>query len=72
MEKRSFKLNGHSTSISLELEFWEALQTIASKQGVSVKQLIEQIDGQRIKDSQYSSLSSKLRVFILLTAFQKN
>ena len=55
---------GHTTSVSLEPEFWEALQEIALSEGVSVASLIRQIDEDLI-NSQRENLSSQIRVFIL-------
>ncbi|MFZ5930688.1 MAG: ribbon-helix-helix domain-containing protein [Pseudomonadota bacterium] len=45
--KRSVTLAGHRTSISLEAEFWDALQDIAKSQNSSVNGLISRIDAAR-------------------------
>lgn len=58
--KRSIKIAGHPTSISLETPFWEALRHIAASRGQSVGQLIEEVDRGRS-----GGLSSALRVFVL-------
>ncbi|MBR4931835.1 MAG: ribbon-helix-helix domain-containing protein [Alphaproteobacteria bacterium] len=60
MQKKSIQLTGHRTSISLEPEFWQALQQIAQQKNTSVRKLIIQIDNTRT-----SNLSSALRVYIL-------
>jgi predicted DNA-binding ribbon-helix-helix protein len=60
MQKHSVTVAGHRTSISLEVAFWEALQTIASKQGLSVNRLIADID-----EARSTNLSSAIRVFVL-------
>ncbi|MBE6455207.1 MAG: ribbon-helix-helix domain-containing protein [Alphaproteobacteria bacterium] len=60
MQKKSIQLTGHRTSISLEPEFWQALQQIAQQKNTSVRKLIIQIDNTRT-----SNLSSSLRVYIL-------
>jgi predicted DNA-binding ribbon-helix-helix protein len=63
--KRSLIIAGHSTSISLEKSFWEALQEIAEKKQLSIASLVERLDHQRMLDSQADNLSSYLRVYIL-------
>lgn len=45
--KRSVKIRGHATSISLEDEFWEALRDIAAARGLAVSVLVAEIDGAR-------------------------
>ncbi len=60
--KRSFTINGHRTSISLETPFWEALKAAAAEEGVPVAQLVARIDGGRSKGS---GLSSAVRVWLL-------
>ena len=59
--KRSINLAGHDTSVTLEAEFWNALQDIAKNKNVSIPALIDQIDRDRIG----SNLSSSLRLFVL-------
>ncbi len=59
--KRSVTIAGHSTSISLEPEFWDALRGICRERGVSVAALLEEIDALR----QDSGLSSAARVYAL-------
>ena len=51
---------GHSTSVSLEDEFWEVLKQIAEESKLSVQELITHIDSTRT-----TNLSSAIRVFIL-------
>lgn len=60
MKKKSVVLFGHATSVSLENEFWQALQNIADNRQTSVSALIAQIDKNRT-----TNLSSAIRVFIL-------
>ena len=62
MRKISVSLFGHQTSISLEQEFIDVLQTIAKQQKTSVAAIIKNIDEQR---SPESNLSSEIRVWIL-------
>ena len=65
--KRSITLKGHRTSISLEPEFWSAIEKIAVERKQSVSDLISEIDGIRTTsdDEGLQSLSSALRVFAL-------
>lgn len=59
--KRSVMIAGHRTSVSLETEFWSALQDIARARGQSVQALIGAIDSARGE----RNLSSAIRVFVL-------
>jgi predicted DNA-binding ribbon-helix-helix protein len=59
--KRSISIAGHRTSISLEEPFWEELQKIAARRGISVQHLVGEIDKARLG----ANLSSALRVFVL-------
>ena len=74
--KRSFSLDGHRTSVSLETPFWEALQEVARDEGVSQAALVQRIDHARGKgeaeprgahaDIDLSGgLSGAIRVFLL-------
>ena len=47
MKKRSVKIQGHSTSISLEEEFWEALKALAKSQDRPLAALIAETDRKR-------------------------
>lgn len=58
--KRSITIAGHRTSISLEEQFWDALQDIAHEDNLSVNALVGAIDRQRT-----TNLSSAIRVFVL-------
>lgn len=58
--KRSVKLSGHTTSISLEEPFWDVLRLSALARGLSLNELIGAIDQVR-----NTNLSSALRVFAL-------
>jgi predicted DNA-binding ribbon-helix-helix protein len=61
MRKRSLTIAGHRTSIALEPEFWDGLETLAARRGVRLVALIEDIDSIR----QTPNLSSALRVAVL-------
>ena len=58
--KKSITLKKHRTSLSLETEFWEALNKISENEKSSIQSLISEIDINR-----KSSLASSIRVFIL-------
>lgn len=62
MKKISVSLSGHQTSISLEKEFFAALQEIAKKENKSIASIIEHIDDNRDPDS---NLSSAIRIWVL-------
>ncbi len=59
--KRSFSLQGHRTSISLEAPFWDALKEAAEKEGVSLAALVARIDETR----NGAGLSGAVRIWIL-------
>lgn len=63
--KRSVTIAGHRTSISLEIEFWDALKSIAAEDKVSLSQLVERIDRARSAAGRQAGLSSTIRVFVL-------
>jgi predicted DNA-binding ribbon-helix-helix protein len=58
--KRSVRITGHPTSISLEAEFWRALGEIAAARRLSVNALVATIDAGRS-----GNLSSAIRLFVL-------
>jgi predicted DNA-binding ribbon-helix-helix protein len=60
-EKRSFSIQGHRTSISLEAEFWVALKDAAAEDGQPLASLISAID----KERGSAGLSSAVRVWLL-------
>lgn len=60
MKKRSVKISGHETSISLEDQFWDALKEIAETRGLSLNSLIAEIDEER-----EGNLSSAMRIYTL-------
>lgn len=59
--KRSLTIQGHRTSLSLEPEFWEALQRAAAARGVTAATLVSEIDQTRGS----RNLSSAVRVWLL-------
>jgi len=58
--KRSIRIAGHATSVSLEPAFWDALRSLAQHRGLSISALIAAIDAERS-----GNLSSAVRVFVL-------
>ena len=60
LKKRSVRIAGHETSITMEDEFWDALRNIAQEAGISTNALITEID-----ENSRSNLSSAIRVYIL-------
>ncbi len=67
--KRSLILSGHGTSVALEQEFWDVLDSMAALQDVPVTRLVESIDVSRGQDR---PLASALRVAALLYARSGN
>lgn len=65
MRKRSVALEGHRTSVSLEPEFWDALDAIARAERRSLASLIAEIDRLRLARKPAPGLASALRVFAL-------
>jgi predicted DNA-binding ribbon-helix-helix protein len=57
----SIYLAGHTTSVSLEDDFWRALKEIAKRRHRTLSDLIGEIDAQR----RHGNLSSALRLFVL-------
>lgn len=60
LRKYSVLVSGHKTSVSLELEFWQALAEIARSRGSNINRLVAEIDRDRA-----GNLSSAIRVFVL-------
>jgi predicted DNA-binding ribbon-helix-helix protein len=61
--KRSVRIAGHATSVSLEAAFWQGLCYIAASRGLSVNALLTAIDAGRS-----GNLSSSIRLFVLDSA----
>lgn len=47
LRKRSINLSGHATSLALEPEFWNELETMAARRRLSLAALIVAIDAER-------------------------
>jgi predicted DNA-binding ribbon-helix-helix protein len=59
--KRSVKIAGHTTSVSLEDAFWSALKEIANGRNMTVTELVTFINAKR----EHPNLSSAIRLFVL-------
>jgi predicted DNA-binding ribbon-helix-helix protein len=55
---------GHSTSISLEPIFWDALATAAIADALPLNALVARIDAARIADPDPANLASAIRVWL--------
>lgn len=60
LRKRSVLIAGHATSVTLEEIFWDELKAIALARGLSINQLVAEIDSGR-----RGNLSSAIRVFVV-------
>lgn len=61
VKKRSVRVDGQRTSVSIEDEFWDSLKEIAAERRVSTSELIGTINS----DRQQANLSSAIRLFVL-------
>jgi predicted DNA-binding ribbon-helix-helix protein len=59
--KRSLTIQGHSTSLSLEPEFWDELKRTAALENLSIAALVQRIDSERLNPN----LSSAVRLYLL-------
>ena len=59
--KRSIVVAGHKTSVSLEEAFWSGMKEISGGRGVTLGELVGEIDA----DRQQGNLSSAIRLFVL-------
>ena len=60
LQKKSFRLSGHATSVALEPIFWEQLRHIAQQRGVSLSRLVHDMDL-----AMPQNLASALRVLVV-------
>jgi len=60
LEKHSVTIAGHRTSVTLEAGFWRLLREIAAKRGVSLNELVRQLD-----EARAGGLSGAIRAFVL-------
>ena len=59
--KRSIRVGGHKTSVSLEEPFWNALKEIARGRDMTLSALVAAIESER----QHRNLSSAIQLFVL-------
>jgi predicted DNA-binding ribbon-helix-helix protein len=59
--KRSIKIGGHRSSVSLEEGFWNALKEIAFAQRTPVQCIVSRV----ASEGTFRNLSSAIRVFVL-------
>ena len=59
--KRSIVVAGHKTSVSLEEAFWNGMKEISALRGMTLSELVGEIDSIR----QQGNLSSAIRLFVL-------
>jgi predicted DNA-binding ribbon-helix-helix protein len=61
LQKRSFTLSRHRTSVALEAEFWAVLELCAAREQLSLAGLVAKIDARRGP----RPLASALRLYAL-------
>ncbi|HCB75561.1 MAG TPA: aryl-sulfate sulfotransferase [Sphingomonas bacterium] len=66
--KRSITIAGHATSISLEPQFWTALESEAAARALPLSALVAAIDAQRIAADDPPNLASAIRVWLFAAA----
>ena len=70
--KRSITIAGHSTSISLEPIFWDALVRAAGEDGLPLSAIVARIDAARVAHPEPANLASAIRVWLFERAVDKN
>ncbi len=63
--KRSMTIAGHTTSISLEPVFWQALEDAAREAGLPLSALVARIDAARLDAPAPPNLASAIRCWLL-------
>ncbi|HKQ94438.1 MAG TPA: ribbon-helix-helix domain-containing protein [Aestuariivirgaceae bacterium] len=59
--KRSVRIAGHRTSLSVEPQFWDALAAIARRRRTSLAAIVAEVDSRRGD----TNLSSAVRLYVL-------
>jgi predicted DNA-binding ribbon-helix-helix protein len=62
--KRSVNIAGHSTSITLEPIFWDALVRAADEERLPLNALVARIDADRLGEAEFPNLASAIRVWL--------
>jgi len=70
--KRSVAIAGHSTSISLEPIFWDALARAAVEMQLPLSALVARIDAERIEERDPPNLASAIRVWLFARACNRH
>lgn len=60
IKKRSVCIAGHSTSLTIEDEFWDLFKDIVQRRKTSINALISEIDERNTRN-----LSSAVRIYVL-------
>ena len=63
--KRSMTIAGHTTSISLEPIFWQALEDAARAATLPLSALVARIDAERLEADAPPNLASAIRCWLL-------
>ncbi|QCE33523.1 aryl-sulfate sulfotransferase [Acetobacteraceae bacterium] len=66
LQKRSLSISGHATSIALEKEFWDILESAAQRKKIALSKFISNIDSHQREGR---PLTSTLRLKALEEAF---
>ena len=66
--KRSVMIAGHSTSITLEPIFWNALAAAAREEAIPLNALIARLDAARVEQQHPANLASAIRVWLFARA----
>jgi predicted DNA-binding ribbon-helix-helix protein len=69
--KRSVSIAGHSTSITLEAIFWDALLRAAGEEGLPLNALVARIDAERASQADLPNLASAIRVWLFSRALER-
>ena len=69
LQKRSFTIAGHRTSVALEPDFWVVLRQGAEAAGQNLPQLVAEADRER---SEGQGLASRLRILALEIALRRS
>ena len=67
IKKRSIRIAGHATSITLEDAFWDSLKTIAKARKIPLHKMVAEIDANKDPEG---NLSSAIRLYVL--AYYRN
>ena len=70
--KRSVMIAGHSTSISLEPIFWDALKRAAAEERLPLNALVARIDSERIGVPEPPGLASAIRMWLFKREIEKH